>query len=138
MSKVDYEYTDYTTNQAMNIMLTAERDVCECLKKYSHKDVVNITEVAFNIGVIMSRARSDLFILLRTEENKSYEAKETKKAVEITKLNSTLLDIKNSIPYVTESLTWNYSNEMCKHCGNNPKNGGSGICHCTLAAYKIT
>lgn len=78
MNKVYYEYTDYTTNQAMNIMLTAERDVCECMKKHSHKDNVDIAEVAFNIGVIMSRARSHLYTLLKAEENKSREAKEAR------------------------------------------------------------
>ena len=46
--------------------------------------------------------------------------------------------VKSSTPYVTESFTWNYDNETCKYCGNNPKNGGSGVCHCTLATYKIT
>ena len=81
MSKVDYEYTYYTTNEAMNIMLTAERDVCECMKKHNHKDTVNIAEVAFNIGVIMSKARSNLYALLKAEEDKSYEAKEARKVV---------------------------------------------------------
>ena len=82
MNKVTYEYTDYTTNQAMNIMLTAERDVCECIKKQNHNDAVNVVEAAFNIGVIMSRARSDLYALLKAEENKSCEAKETKRVSE--------------------------------------------------------
>ena len=26
----------------------------------------------------------------------------------------------------------------CKHCSNNPRNGGSGICHCTLGTPTIT
>lgn len=78
MNKVHYEYTDYTTNQAMNIMLTAERDVCECMKKHNNNDVVDVVEVAFNVGIIMSRARSDLYALLKAEENKSYEAKEAR------------------------------------------------------------
>jgi len=26
----------------------------------------------------------------------------------------------------------NFSNAACKSCSNNPANGGSGICHCTL------
>lgn len=83
MNKVHYEYTDYTTNQAMNIMLTAERDVCECMKKHNKNDVVDVAEVAFNVGVIMSRARSDLYALLKTEENKSYEAKEARAEREV-------------------------------------------------------
>lgn len=78
MNKVQYEYTDYTTNQAMNIMLTAEQDVCECMKKHSNNDIVDAVEVAFNVGIIMSRARSDLYALLKAEENKSYEVKEAR------------------------------------------------------------
>ena len=34
------------------------------------------------------------------------------------------------IPYATES-DFDISN-ACKHCSNNPRNGGSGICHCIL------
>ena len=26
----------------------------------------------------------------------------------------------------------------CEHCGNNPANGGSGICHCILGSPQIT
>lgn len=25
-----------------------------------------------------------------------------------------------------------YSNNACENCSNNPKNGGTGICHCIL------
>lgn len=74
MNKV-YEYTGYTTDKAINIMLTAEQDVCECMKRHNDKEVVNIAEIAFNIGVIMSRARSNIYALLKAEEDKSYEAK---------------------------------------------------------------
>ena len=31
-----------------------------------------------------------------------------------------------------------YYNDACKHCGNNPINGGSGICNCILGQPKIT
>ena len=31
-----------------------------------------------------------------------------------------------------------FDNLACVHCSNNPKNGGSGICHCTLGAPSIT
>lgn len=27
--------------------------------------------------------------------------------------------------------------EVCKHCSNNPANGGSGICHCTLGQRAV-
>lgn len=103
MDKVNYEYTYYTTNEAMNIMLTAERDVCECMKKHSHKDTVDVTEIAFNIGVIMSKARSNMYALLKEEEDKSYEAKEARETVEITKPNSTLL---NKIGDEINNLEW--------------------------------
>lgn len=30
-----------------------------------------------------------------------------------------------------------FSNETCKSCSNNPKNGGSGICFCTLGGTQV-
>lgn len=32
---------------------------------------------------------------------------------------------------------YNYPN-YCQNCPNHPNNGGSGICHCTLGAPRIT
>lgn len=39
-----------------------------------------------------------------------------------------------------EYETWNnsFTNEACKRCSNNPKNGGSGVCQCILGTPKIT
>ncbi len=31
-----------------------------------------------------------------------------------------------------------FQSEACKHCGNNPKNGGSGVCMCILGTPKVT
>lgn len=31
-----------------------------------------------------------------------------------------------------------YNSSPCKYCSNNPENGGSGVCHCTLGQPKIT
>lgn len=31
-----------------------------------------------------------------------------------------------------------FDNSACVHCSNNPKNGGSGICNCTLGLPSIT
>lgn len=31
-----------------------------------------------------------------------------------------------------------YESSSCVHCTNNPKNGGSGICHCILGSQEIT
>lgn len=31
-----------------------------------------------------------------------------------------------------------FEKSSCINCSNNPKNGGSGICHCTLGQMKIT
>ena len=39
---------------------------------------------------------------------------------------------------IPEREIWNYDNETCKYCSTNPNNGGSGVCHCTLAVHKIT
>lgn len=33
------------------------------------------------------------------------------------------------------SQTW--MPEACKYCGNNPVNGGSGICHCTIGTPNL-
>ena len=30
-----------------------------------------------------------------------------------------------------------FVNPACEHCSNNPKNGGSGFCHCILGLSKI-
>lgn len=31
-----------------------------------------------------------------------------------------------------------FSQSACVNCSNNPKNGGSGICHCTLGQIQFT
>lgn len=41
------------------------------------------------------------------------------------------------IAWLPVNLTYNpqqslFPNDPCEHCSNNPKNGGSGICHCIL------
>lgn len=33
--------------------------------------------------------------------------------------------------------TKNFDNQPCINCPSNPKNGGSGICHCTLGQMNI-
>ena len=30
------------------------------------------------------------------------------------------------------------TNDICSQCSNNPKNGGSGFCHCVLGLAPIT
>ena len=32
----------------------------------------------------------------------------------------------------------NFAQSACDNCSSNPKNGGSGICHCTLGQIQIT
>lgn len=50
---------------------------------------------------------------------------------------------KNSIPVITtlnsplQPSDAHYES-VCGSCSNNPRNGGSGICHCTLGLPKIT
>lgn len=36
-----------------------------------------------------------------------------------------------------ENLKTAYTNKACETCKNNPKNGGDGICHCTLGLPEI-
>lgn len=31
-----------------------------------------------------------------------------------------------------------YDSSPCKYCSNNPRNGGSGVCHCILGSPEIT
>ena len=40
--------------------------------------------------------------------------------------------------YVNTVYTNNYLPSACDNCSNNPKNGGSGICHCILGGMKVT
>lgn len=42
-----------------------------------------------------------------------------------------------SQPIITGSSD-NWGNDHFNHCACNPKNGGSGICNCTLGGMKIT
>lgn len=39
-------------------------------------------------------------------------------------------------PDTFDSL-FSFTNSPCDTCSNNPKNGGSGICHCTLGTLVI-
>lgn len=45
------------------------------------------------------------------------------------------------IEYVLERIdnapTINHMSPACRHCGNHPANGGSGICHCILGNQVI-
>ena len=45
-----------------------------------------------------------------------------------------------SFPNTNAGAIYNtaFNNEACKNCSNNPKNGGSGICNCTLGQMDIT
>ena len=43
--------------------------------------------------------------------------------------------VENENPYATMDC---FQNDPCIKCGANPKNGGSGICNCTLNLPKIT
>ena len=37
----------------------------------------------------------------------------------------------------TATVTLSVQNDPCKDCSNNPKNGGSGVCNCTIGLPKI-
>ena len=71
----DYEFTSYTTDKVMNILLTMERDVCNSLC-----DCTDIKKGMFKTGTYMGRARSEIYELLKTEQDKSYDAKEAREA----------------------------------------------------------
>lgn len=71
----DYEFTSYTTDKVMNILLTMERDVCNSLCNCN-----DIKEGIFKAGTYMGGARSDIYKLLKAEQDKSYDAKEAREA----------------------------------------------------------
>ena len=43
-----------------------------------------------------------------------------------------------TLSYLDYSHANNFEQSPCKNCSNNPKNGGSGICHCTLGQIQFT
>ena len=55
------------------------------------------------------------------------------------KLEATLDDmaILNNINFEDARVS-TFENSSCTNCSNNPKNGGSGICFCTLGQPEIT
>lgn len=69
----DYEFTSYTTDQAMNILLTMEEKVCNALSNCK-----DIKEGIFKTGIYLGQARLDIYNLLKAEQDKSHEAKEAK------------------------------------------------------------
>ena len=41
------------------------------------------------------------------------------------------------IPFQDTINSWQETNDVCGSCANNPKNGGTGVCNCTLG-MKVT
>ena len=54
--------------------------------------------------------------------------------------NATLDTFTNFMPTLDTFTNFmpTFDNLACVYCSNNPKNGGSGICHCTLGTPSIT
>ena len=57
------------------------------------------------------------------------------KELDITGFGLEYTDMFNQKLISKSEFTGDY--DVCKHCSNNPKNGGSGICHCILGSPKI-
>lgn len=75
MNMADYEFTSYITDEVMNILLTMERDVCDSLC-----DCNDIKKGIFKTETYMGRARSEIYELLKAEQDKSYDAKKAREA----------------------------------------------------------
>lgn len=71
----DYEFTGYTTDEVMNILLTMEEKVCNSLTNCK-----DIKEGMFKAGIYLGQARLDIYNLLKVEQNKSYDAKKAREA----------------------------------------------------------
>jgi hypothetical protein len=53
----------------------------------------------------------------------------------------TMSDLMKTLKYSEDCFingTVNFEKPACSNCPNNAKNGGSGICHCTLGQMDIT
>ena len=55
----------------------------------------------------------------------------------IKSLEETIREVK-TMPSDNFKSLCNNVKTPCEHCSCNPKNGGSGMCNCTLACPKIT
>lgn len=73
--KTDYEFTDFTTNKVVDILLTMERDVCDSLC-----NCTDIKEGMFKAGTYMGVARHEIYKLLKDEQDKSHDAKKAREA----------------------------------------------------------
>lgn len=71
----DYEFTGYITDEVMNILLTMEMNVCNALC-----DCTDIKKGIFKTGAYMGRARSEIYEILKAEQDKSYNAKKAREA----------------------------------------------------------
>lgn len=69
----DYEFTSYTTNKIVDILLTMERDVRNSLCKCE-----DIKEGIFMAGSCIGGARFQIYELLKAEQDKSYAAKKAR------------------------------------------------------------
>lgn len=68
-----------------------------------------------------------------TEKKKERETKKEYEA-QITQFNKELTEIYSNVDLKLSPIEWqpNFNRDSCQYCPNNPKNGGSGFCHCIL------
>ena len=73
---------------------------------------------------------TDKAFSIETYDNVSQEVlQEIKTVIERAKLRQTLFD--------PQIIATSFGSSACQNCANNPKNGGNGICHCTLGGVTI-
>lgn len=63
---------------------------------------------------------------LVTKINESKDFNEWEKSILIQSLKHT--------EECTDTVVLTLRKQVCDNCSNNPKNGGSGVCHCTLGS----
>lgn len=73
------------------------------------------------------------------ENNKSILVEKIKSSKEFNDLEKSILiqRLRNTKNINNTPLAHTFNNQACINCSNNPKNGGSGICHCTLGSIII-
>ena len=73
---------------------------------------------------------TDKVFSIKTYDNVSQEVlQEIEAVIDKAKLQQTLFD--------PQIIVTPFGSSACQNCTNNPKNGGSGICHCTLGGVTI-
>lgn len=106
------------------------------LRDYSNRFIHSY----YGLPIVCNCEKAKRELELYDELKKLYDAPlaESLMDMKVEESRDMLLEYTNPVPFVsidksTETLAYlDYSKSACGGCSNNPKNGGNGICNCTL------